>query len=189
MPTFMKAFPALLLVFGFLFLSSLLGCRTRAVEDVEETAYYTPTLFYMIRHAEKEAEGENPGLNAKGQARAELIKTMLANTPLDAIYSTPFLRNRATVEPLASLKNLEITIYDPNDTPALLKSIFEKHPGGTILIVGHSNTVPGMVNTLIGEDKFENLSETEYQRLFIVAAAEYQKGTYSELNFEPSVKQ
>jgi hypothetical protein len=87
-----------------------------------------------------------------------------------------------TVEPLAALKGLEITTYDPQDTEGLLQGILEKYPGGNVLIVGHSNTVPGMVNTLIWEEKFPNFSESEYNRLFVVSSTGNQKGTYTELD-------
>lgn len=181
----MKSFPFLWMLLAYAFTLSLIACQPVSEEIEEEKPSVSPTLFYIIRHAEKEAEGNNPGLNAKGQQRAELIAEMLKSAPLDAIYSTPFLRTTSTVEVLAGLKDLEIKIYDPQDTPGLLKEIFEKYPGGNVLIVGHSNTVPGMVNSLIWEDQFENLAETEYHRLFIVAATEKQKGTYSEMYFEP----
>lgn len=146
----------------------------------------SPTIFYIIRHAEKEAAGDNPGLSAKGNERALLLAEMFEASPLDAIYSTPFLRNTSTVKPLALSKNIEISIYDPSDSPGLLKQIFEKHPGGNVLIVGHSNTVPGIVNSLLWEEKFGNLSETEYSRLFIVAASAKERGTYSEVYFGPA---
>jgi 2,3-bisphosphoglycerate-dependent phosphoglycerate mutase len=183
----MKHLPSLWSVLLLALVFCLGGCKTELHTDKVGSTDSTPTLFYILRHAEKEAEGDDPGLTAKGNARATLIAEMFSTTPLDAIYSTPFLRNSATVEPLAKVKNLEITIYDPKDTQALLQGIFENHPGGNVLIVGHSNTVPGMLNTLIWEDKFENLSEDEYQRLFILSASEHGKGTYSEMYFEPKM--
>ena len=46
--------------------------------------------------------------------------------------------------------------------------------GKTILIVGHSNTVPAMVNHLLKEEKLEQLGENEYDKIFIVQIADNQ---------------
>ena len=36
-----------------------------------------------------------------------------------------------------------------------------------VLVVGHSNTVPELLNAFVGEDRFEMLDEDEYDALFV----------------------
>jgi broad specificity phosphatase PhoE len=175
--TYSRKLLLLLILFG------LFAACNPPVQEVVSPA--EPTLFFIVRHAEKESEGVDPDLNLKGKARALLLEEIFSNTPISAIYSTPFLRNMETVRPLADARNIPIHTYDPNDTPALIEAIFEQYEGGQVLIVGHSNTVPGMVNTLIWEDRFADLKEDEYQRLFIITGFKEQKGSYSEISFNP----
>ena len=40
--------------------------------------------------------------------------------------------------------------------------------GKRVLISGHSNTTPTMVNKLIGESKYSDMSDTDNKSLFIV---------------------
>jgi hypothetical protein len=40
--------------------------------------------------------------------------------------------------------------------------------GKRVLISGHSNTTPTMVNKLIGESKYSDMSDTDNKTLFIV---------------------
>jgi 2,3-bisphosphoglycerate-dependent phosphoglycerate mutase len=52
-----------------------------------------------------------------------------------------------------------------------------KHGGGTVLVVGHSNTIPGIVNFLTGKNEYKNFEETEYGNLIIVTVFEKGKKT------------
>jgi hypothetical protein len=46
--------------------------------------------------------------------------------------------------------------------------------GKTILIVGHSNTIPNMVNQIIKENKYTNIEENQFGNLYIVTLFENQ---------------
>ena len=46
------------------------------------------------------------------------------------------------------------------------------YKGKTILVVGHSNTTPALVNVLVDSNTYENLAETEYDNLFIATVVE-----------------
>ena len=47
-----------------------------------------------------------------------------------------------------------------------------KNSDDNYLIVGHSNTIPGLVNYLSGTEDFQQLAENEYDKLFIVTLVE-----------------
>ncbi len=128
------------------------------------------TTFILVRHAEKAKDDpRDPNLSEVGLKRAESLKALLANAGVTAIYSTPYKRTRQTVAPIAEVRELEINSYNPRSM-AFLEDIFAKHAGGTILISGHSNTTPFVVNALLGEEAFKMLSENEYDKVFVVTS-------------------
>lgn len=107
----------------------------------------TLTTFILVRHAEKEGENKmssgtkDPKLSAEGVKRAEKLSALLSKTQIDAIYSTPFIRTRSTVEPLARSKSLVVLEYEPNKPEAIDKMV-AAYKGKTIVVCGHSNTIP-----------------------------------------------
>lgn len=136
-----------------------------------------------MRHAEKIADGtKDPLLTKKGEQRAKRLKEMLASADLAAIYSTPYQRNQLTVGPLAIAKNIEVVNYDPHD-PEFLNSALNTYQGRTIVVCGHSNTVPELVNTLIGRQQYQQLDDGDYDDLFIVTVTEMGKGTVLVVNY------
>jgi broad specificity phosphatase PhoE len=132
------------------------------------------TTLILVRHAEKADEGtDDPPLTAQGKARADRISSLLSASGIDAIYSTPFQRNIHTVKPLADTLGLNVITYDPKrDLVEWVEELLQKHPGQKVLVCGHSSTVPGMLNVLVGENRYENLADGEYDDLFIVSVTE-----------------
>jgi 2,3-bisphosphoglycerate-dependent phosphoglycerate mutase len=171
------------LVFALLFT----GCNNepRQADITEEKVEEPSTLFYILRHAEKAIVENDPDplLSEEGFLRAERLKRMLWDSPPDVIFSSDYQRNYLTAKPLADALGIEILRYDPRDSPTLVSRIFQEHPGKKVLIIGHSNTVPGLVNILIWEDKFTDLDETEYSKLFVVKAQKNKAGEVLVLNF------
>ena len=55
----------------------------------------------------------------------------------------------------------------------------KKTHGKTILIVGHSNTVPNMVNQIIKENKYVDIAENQFGNLYIITL--YENQTQSQL--------
>lgn len=136
-------------------------------------AYAKKTKIYFVRHAEKADDGtRNPDLNEKGKARAENLAKVLADAGIDAIYSTPYKRTMQTGQPLADALNLEIQTYNPSSNTVIF-DILANNPGATILVVGHSNTTPSLINQLVTKTQLPQLTESEYGDLFEV---KYKKG-------------
>ena len=127
------------------------------------------TTYYLIRHAEKDrsdAKEQDPHLKAEGLKRAENWSVVLGNLKFDAIYSTNYLRTKETAQPTANKNNLEITLYQPN--PKDMDAFKKENEGKTVLIVGHSNTIPDFVNALIGEKTYEDIDDSNNGNLYIV---------------------
>ncbi len=156
----------------FLFLITLVfiscGNDKKEVTPSEEK---TTTTYYLIRHAEKDRNTtDNPSLISKGKDRAKHWAKHFENIPLDAIYSTDYNRTRETAAPTAQSKALTVQLYNPDN---LYNAEFqEATKGKTILVVGHSNTTPALVNTIVGENKYQQISDTENGMLYKVSISE-----------------
>lgn len=107
-------------------------------------------VVYVVRHFDTPAGERDPDLTETGKARAAKLAAWFKGKKLAAIYVSDFKRTRQTVAPLiASRGMIELAVYDPSDTPGLVAKV--KAAGGPVLVVGHSNTVPDVVEQLGGE--------------------------------------
>lgn len=130
------------------------------------------TTVFLVRHAEKlKSESKDPGLHPDGIIRAAKLCKMLLKTGINKIYSTDYIRTRETVKPLADSLNIDIQLYKPGDTK-IIREIMSDSTGSKILIAGHSNTIPQLVNQITGEKKYKDLKNDEYNKLFIVSLTE-----------------
>lgn len=104
--------------------------------------------YYVMRHLHTPEGVTDPDLAAEGRRQAQLLAGFFELDPPAAIYVSPTKRAQQTAEPLARSLGLTPKIYNPSDTPALVASV--KAETGNVLIVGHSNTVPDIVEQLGG---------------------------------------
>lgn len=127
------------------------------------------TTYYLVRHAEKDRsnpEDNNPNLTTEGLQRAERWNTVLSNITFDAVYTTNFNRTQQTVASIAEKNNLKPIIYEAREL--VNDSFISATNGKTVFIVGHSNTIPQIVNTLIGTKKYNDINDNENGSLFII---------------------
>jgi broad specificity phosphatase PhoE len=118
------------------------------------------TTYILIRHAEKENSKDDPNLTKEGEARANLLAFIFEKQKVDAIYSTNFNRTKNTVKPLADAKGIEVQIYEKQ--PDLSKA------KGTVVIVGHSNTIPALANALLGKEQFKTFDDSDFGNLLVI---------------------
>lgn len=125
--------------------------------------------FFLIRHAEKDrtnSENNNPKLNELGKERSLKWSEVFKNIELDKIYSTNYYRTIETVTPVSKKSNLGITLYSPSKIN--YKTFIAENKGSKVLIVGHSNTIPGFVNSLINERVYDQIDDLNNSNLYIV---------------------
>ncbi len=141
----------------------LFGCTAAKVNSTA-----TSTTVYLMRHAEKAKDGtKDPSLTAEGRERAQTLARKLKGENIRAIYSTDYKRTRETVAPLAEALELDVIIYNPKDLNSLKEEILKEYKyGETIVIVGHSNTTPTLVNLLISKEQFQPIDESDYTNLY-----------------------
>jgi 2,3-bisphosphoglycerate-dependent phosphoglycerate mutase len=126
------------------------------------------TRFYVVRHGEKEQAtmSSDVALSEQGRNRAQSLKNMLLNEKIVNVYSTPYIRTRETVRPLADALGLPVLDYQPMDT-AWMKHL--RYSKNNTLVAGHSNTVDNIVNQLLGSKLIPgDLPESQYGDLYII---------------------
>ena len=157
----------ILLATPILILFILVGFTTPLFTDVPDQDA-SKTVF-LVRHAETCLEpARNPELTGFGVQRAEELVRLFSDVALDEIYSTPLLRTQATAAPIASQQGLDVilTTLESGFLERLSESI-KASSAQTILVSGHSNTTPALVNMLAGTE-YESLDETVFDKLFVV---------------------
>ncbi|HET7114584.1 MAG TPA: phosphoglycerate mutase family protein [Pyrinomonadaceae bacterium] len=142
------------------------------------------TTVILVRHAEKNLEPNNPDpdLTPQGVARAQEIARAFADAGVNAIYATQYKRTQQTVKPLADRIGVPVTLLNSNQTDELVNQIQTIHRGQTIFVAGHNNSVPAIVSVLSNE-KFPQIPETEYDNLFIVTIYRFGKARVTKLKY------
>jgi broad specificity phosphatase PhoE len=126
----------------------------------------------LLRHAEK-GPGRDPDLSGDGKRRALALVDVARTWGAAVVIHTPFKRTAQTVEPLAT--HLGIPLRKVDYTPgqeeahadAVLTLIREQYPYSTVVIAGHTTTLPVIMRKL-GVESPRAIPETEYGTLFIV---------------------
>lgn len=132
------------------------------------------TTIVIFRHAEKDTSTNvapsmraDPLLSEIGMARAERLVAELKDFKPDAIFSTTYNRTKHTVWPLSKKSGVEIQFYNPQNQKAFADQL-KTMEGQTIVVVGHSNTAPRLVNLLTGTEKYPDLADSVYDQYYVV---------------------
>jgi phosphohistidine phosphatase SixA len=128
-----------------------------------------PRSLWVMRHLQKSADGDDPGLTEEGRRNAEKLAALVAADPPAAIYVSTTRRARETAAPLAAKLGIPLKTYDPRNPSGLIDAV--RAEKGTVLIVGHSNTVPDIIARL-GGTKPEPLTDSDYGDVWHITGAE-----------------
>lgn len=143
-----------------------------------------PGTVIVVRHMEKAlVDGDDPALSDAGIARAARVATVLAATGVDAVYATQYRRTVETAMPLAERLSLPLHVYNAGDIEGLVAELDERHRAETVVVVGHSNTVPEIVEALSRED-VGPISEDRYGDVFVVVRPRWGRATVTRLFLE-----
>lgn len=136
-------------------------------------AQHREITVILLRHAEKNmAEEEislDPNLSAAGQARAARLFDAIGGYQPETFFASAFKRTRATVAPIAWRKNPRqmIQYYDHKN----LRQIADQILSGKfkrVVVAGHNTTTPALANLLIGEKKYKDLGDNEYDKIWVI---------------------
>jgi broad specificity phosphatase PhoE len=137
----------------------LAACATTATRGPANDA------FYVMRHLQK-GTGDDPGLTDEGQRCAAALVEDMRGSGIRAIYASTTRRAQQTAAPLSRGTNVLLSLYDPRDTPGLVARV--QAETGSVLVVGHSNTVPEIVERL-GGARPADLADDRYGEVWRVA--------------------
>ena len=141
-----------------------------------------PSVFFLVRHAEKADQSEDPPLTERGHARARELSRLLKSAGVERVYSSDYVRTRDTAAPLAEDLGVEVTLYDPEALPDVAETLLASPVRA--LVVGHSNTTPELAG-LLGGDPGPPIPETEYDRFYVLTRGPDGSTTTVVLRLEP----
>ena len=137
------------------------------------TATNAQQTVILVRHAELQsaamAEPKHVPLSEAGKARAKRLASMLKDSDIGAIYVTDFVRTNKTAEPLARELNKEVTVLPKGDPRELVERLRKNHDGQTVLLVGHTDTLPGLLKAL-GHPEEVEIGPDDYSNIFVVVS-------------------
>ena len=152
------------------------------------------TTVFLIRHAERADEPrQDPPLTEKGVARSEALARLLSNAGVKAIYTSQFARTKLTVEPLAKQLGVTPTALSLKISPSNPRAIADEstketvdkimsHAGGSVLVVGHSNSIPDVIK-MLGGDVVPTIDEKKFDDLFVVTVYANGKAKVTHLKY------
>lgn len=138
---------------------------------VPRTVVAQPSLVVLVRHGEKQpTPADDPSLSEAGVARARALDAALANAvPGTIVVSTRkrTVETAAVVQQRVGVAPTVITLdaqHVQNVAAAVMKA------RGVVLVVGHSNTIPAIVNALAGTT-FPDICDAHYATMYLVTPA------------------
>lgn len=139
-----------------------------AIDPPPSTAQASRVI--LVRHAEKVDASRDPDLSVAGMARAMALAAALEEERIDAIVVSQFRRTAMTAAPIARARGVTPRVVPARGTPAdYADSVAAaiNSTEGTVLVVGHSNTLAPLVARL-GGPTIADLCDGEYARMLVL---------------------
>ena len=124
--------------------------------------------IFIVRHAEKKGSNDTATLTAAGLKRADDLRRILSSVDLKAVYHSEYERTRQTAAPTASAHKLIPVELKADDVKGLAKLLRATPPQDDVLVVGHSDTIPDVLNEL-GVSTRAVIGANDYDNLFVVS--------------------
>ncbi len=150
--------------------ASCIGCAAHAPPPGEPDRLASARHVFLVRHAEREWEGEDPPLTPAGEARARALADALRDSGISAIITTQWRRTRNTAEPLAKLLDIDpeiVPVYEgkARENVAEVARAVRRRKDEIVLVVGHI-TVTGVIAAL-GGPSLPTICENVFSDLFL----------------------
>jgi phosphohistidine phosphatase SixA len=162
----------LALLFVLVALAPLLASAIRSAPP----ALLPARTVILVRHAEKATDDpRDPSLSEAGVARARALARLLAHARPARLVASEYKRTQATLAPLAAALGKTVEVVAASDTAALARTLAAEAPGTTVVVAGHSNTLPALAAELGAPlhdvqttPKGPQLGDDEYDRVFVL---------------------
>lgn len=161
----------------FCAIASNLSCAVTRPHDGDSLTL--PRQVFLVRHAEREWEGEDPPLVAAGEARAQALAETLRDAGITRIITTQWRRTRDTAQPLAKLLRLRPQVIPVLEGKARenieeVAAAVRHYKDEIVLIVGHI-TVTGVIAAL-GGPSLPTICDNVFSDLFLFTPAAGEAG-------------
>jgi broad specificity phosphatase PhoE len=125
----------------------------------------------LVRHADIDLprRSDDPPLNAAGRRRAEMLAYIVRRAGATSLFTSTFLRTVQTMQPLATQAGLV-----PQAVPTAnewAQQVVAGALGEVVVVAGHSNTVPEMLEALGVPPPAPPIGESEFDNLFVATVA------------------
>jgi broad specificity phosphatase PhoE len=170
----MRSFAAVTASLFLLTIASPLFSKGQYPATKEEATCKDYDVF-VLRHLEKDpAESKDPSLSAEGKANAQRLSQLSVLQSVKHGFYTPFKRTYETLQ----FFDISKSVYEPGQVEKLASDIKKEHCGESVVIVGHSNTVPRIIKAFGGgfnvsyagqslqKEPSIKLSEADYGSIF-----------------------
>ena len=122
------------------------------------------TVVVLVRHADRAPGQKTDELAAAGVARSRALAQALQKAGVSAVIVSDTNRTAQTAAPVAAASGITPIVLGAKDFAAIAEAVWA-HPGETVLVVGHSNTVPAIIAGL-GGPQLPDLGDNEFDDLF-----------------------
>ena len=136
------------------------------------------TVVVVVRHAEAgPAPAGDPVLTERGIQRAHALARALGGAEVAAVITTHYARTGQTGEPTATTTGAARHVVRVDRAAGeahigeLVERIRREYAGRTVLVVGHSNTVPQIIEAL-GGPAVPAIADSEHDRLYVLTLDE-----------------
>ncbi len=153
---------------NILLLIALFSLKNPAM--AQDQSFPDNTKIYLVRHAEKES-GRDPLLTEAGKKRAGDLMRTLKGKKIARIYVTNYKRSWMTADSVRIQLGIDTSYYAADTTgEGLINEIRRNNDfGKTILVIGHTNTIPPLIRALGVKDyMLHELPDEEFDNLFLV---------------------
>lgn len=145
------------------------------------------TTVVLVRHAEKELSTiDDPPLTPDGELRAERLSKLFGRMTgigrIQAIYVSDTRRSQQTAAPLASRLHMAPVVIPGGDVGQIANHAMHDHRGGAVLIVGHSNTIPQIIER-IGGIEVPPIADEEFDDIYVVSVPTLGKASLLRLEY------
>jgi broad specificity phosphatase PhoE len=139
--------------------------------------------IFLVRHAEKQSDAPDTPLSDKGQARAQCLAQTLKDAHITNAMVTQHIRTKQTAAPTVAESKAKESTIDAKSTDQIVKDTRAAAQTGNVLVVGHSNTIPILLQAF--GTPGVTIADVAYDQLFIFDVSQPKRLTI--LHYCPSL--
>ena len=124
-----------------------------------------------VRHGDV-GGGANPSLSAAGIARAQQLVHVLEGVAAARILVSDLARTQQTAAPLALASGLTPVVLPAADIDGYVAATNALPLGATVVVIGHSNTVPAIIGKFTGLS-LADIPADEFDRLYVAVGTHH----------------